>query len=408
MKNNPFNGKNFQNIWLKYFNRSELPKTFKSIKQAKFYKNKKYPFYINVGKNITNGMYYKIDEDEEDYKNKTFLIYDVPTYYKIESDLNNRLKVKKAKQYDGYAVNLSEFKSFEEYFNSKFSSKSRYRYNRNLKRLESCFEINYKIFCGNIDKDEYEYIFDYLIKNIKNRFDELKLENDIVEKQDYYKELSFELICNKEAVLNVIYDKDIPISVSINFVSDEIMYFAITTFNTDYYRYDLGHTNIMKLLQWCFNEGLKVLDFSKGYSEYKIRWANNEYRFEHHVLYDSNSIKSIVISNLLYNYFVFKQFLRDKKFNKFLSKINYLAKEKNSNKESKHYKFEVLDNIEINHNDLNQIELHSEACKDILKSFYTHLYNNPEKIDNIKLYKSSSEEDTFYAIGDKNKIKFFV
>ena len=75
-KHSPFTANTFQKIWKKHFIPDRLIKSFKIISGTSFYKHKFIPLYFNIGKNLTKGNIYKL-QDAKDYKNKTFLIYDV-------------------------------------------------------------------------------------------------------------------------------------------------------------------------------------------------------------------------------------------------------------------------------------------------------------------------------------------
>ena len=163
---------------------------------------------------------------------------------------------------------------------------------------------------------------------IKKRFHSLGLHNNIVAKKEYYFDLIYKMILDREAAIAVVYDKSTPIGISVSFVSDNILFFAITTFDTDYIKFSVGHILIMKLLDWSINNGINIFDFSKGEYDYKTSWMNRSYNYECHILYDSNSLKSILTAFITQFYFKFKQFLRDKKVNYLYSKLKFLFTKK--------------------------------------------------------------------------------
>ena len=115
-----------------------------------------------------------------------------------------------------------------------------------------------------------------------------------------------------------------------NFLSDDTLFYSITTFDTDYTNYNIGHTTIMEILKWCFNNNINIIDFSKGEAEYKSRWLTEVYFFQNHILYDSKSLFSRVMALSIFYYFSFKQFLRDKNFNTLFSKFQFLLKTNNN------------------------------------------------------------------------------
>ncbi len=161
MIDNPFLSKTFRTIWLKHFNDGKAAKTFKFINNVAFVKHKYFSLFTNVGRNITNGIYYSLSNLREnlDYKSKVFLIHDVPEYFKVNSDTGNtKLKVKKVNQYKGLTANFEGFNSFEEYFNNQFRSKRRNYIKKKKEQLELCFNIEYTILYGEeVSKELYQF-----------------------------------------------------------------------------------------------------------------------------------------------------------------------------------------------------------------------------------------------------------
>jgi len=405
MNNNPFGNQTFETVWLKHFKNSIKPIKTKSIKHIKFYKDKYFPLMVNVGRNISNGMYYVIDENETDYKGKTFLIYDVPGYFKNDTKVSKGLKIKRARQFKGASAELETFETFEDYFKFKYKSNSRYKHKRNISRFETCFNADYKIFCGDLSKNEYDYVFKHLKSIIGRRFDSLGMDNNILSKADYYEELIYKMVSKKEAVLIVVYDDGTPVGVSFGFLSNSIMFYAITSFNIDYYRFNLGHITIIKLMQWCFDNGYKTFDFSKGLIDYKERWTNSVYDYECHILYDSKSFKSRLTANITYAFFKFKQYLREKNINKLYNKIKFILKKKTDKIIVKPLESVNLEKEDIDLKTLIEIDKSANEFEVIKAPLFDYLYRFPEKIDDIKIYKSKDLSKEYYAIGKTTNLK---
>lgn len=396
MNNNPFGKHTFESVWLKHFKNSSKSIVFKSFKNISFYKDKYLPLYVNVGRNISNGMYYEIETNANDYKGRTFLIYDVPDYFDIKNTSED-IKVKKAIQYKGYSSQLSDFENFNDFFNAKFSSSSRYKYRRNIKRLESCFDINYKIYHEDVSREDYEHIFKHFKIMLSRRFGALGLDNNILSKWEYYYELIYKMVLEKEAVISVIYNDKTPIAVSIGFLSKEVFFFAITTFDIDYIKFNLGHTIIIKLNNWCYENGFKVFDFSKGKYDYKDRWANHEFDYECHILYDSKSVSSRIMATGTQSFFKIKQYLRDKKVNYLYSKLKYIFKNRPKKIDRTKYSILNIEEIIIDKAELRQVDIESHEYSFLKASLFDYLYNNPINMSDVKIHKSNSE--LFYAIG---------
>ena len=210
------------------------------------------------------------------------------------------------------------------------------------------------------------------------------------------------MILSKEGVLTAIYSNNKPIGISFSFLSDKIMFFAITSFDIDYMRYNLGHITIMKLMNWCFDNGFDTYDFSKGKYEYKDRWTNNSYNYECHILYDSSSLVSRIRANIFESYFVIKQYLRDKNVNKLYTQFKYRLKAKDFDK-AQNYLIEKVDNFPNDLNDYILIDINEECYVDIRYNLFEHLYSSPEKVKSLKIFKT--ESSIYYVVGEKNKLK---
>lgn len=398
----PFNNSEFQDTWLKHFRNSENPTEFTTFGAIKFYK-KSSGVYVNIGKNITNGNYYSINANAQDFKGNMFMIYDVPSYFKVAPPENSKLKLFKINQYKGFATELQDYASFDDFFTAQFKSGSRYKYRRNVKRLEACFDIDYKIYNGHISEEEYEHICKFLKKNLSRRFGFLGLDNNIVSKWTYYHDLMFKLINSGEGVLTAIYDAGKPIGISFGFLSEKTMFFAITSFDIDYMKYNLGHTTIMKLMQWCFDNGYEVYDFSKGQYEYKDRWTNLTYNYECHILYDSTSI--IARARALYytNYFKLKQFLRDRNINRLYTQLKHKLKGNDSISIAK-FSIEKLEALPETISEKNSIDIKEDAFVDVRYHVYQFLYNNPEKAKDLKVFQAANK-NIYYVLGAKHTLR---
>ncbi len=328
--NNPFLSKTFVKIWLKHFKENSQTYTFDFISNVTFLKKSLLPIYTNVGLNLTNGMSYALKNlsANSTFKNKVFLIYDVPTYFNV--DLENlkksNLKIKKSKQYEGILTDLSNYDSFDDFFSSKFKSKTRYNIRKKKRLLEKDFDITYSVYDDTITEEQYEFVSENLKTLISTRFNSLKRKNQVLSCWDYYKELMLPLLKEKRAVMVTVNDNGSPIGMTFNFLSDKVLFYAITTFGIKYLSYNIGHTTILEIAKWCCDNGIDIIDFSKGDAEYKSRWETDKYHFEHHILYDSKSPIATIYANILFKYFNFKQYLRDKNINVLLVKLKYLIK----------------------------------------------------------------------------------
>ena len=332
IKNNPFTSDIFTKIWLEHFNKNENYHNFSLFDDSiQFYKNKYLPLYTNIGKTHTKGLSYKVDlhSKSNDSKKKVFIIYDIPKYIGLNDlPITGNLKRLKSKQYPGYITTLKRYNDFDDYALKTFSKKSRYKFKSYKRKLENNYDVNCKHFYGEIAKNVYNELFEEFYKILTKRFDKKSETNNNlgVSEWEFYKKLVYPLILEKKASLYVLYVNKLPIAFSINYFSENVLFYAITGFDIDYAKFNVGTIHLMELFKWSFTNNIKVFDFSKGYYDYKERWGDELYHFENHILYDSNSILSSIIAHSLLFKFNMKQWLRDKNVNKKLSKLSYYLK----------------------------------------------------------------------------------
>ncbi|WP_289039740.1 GNAT family N-acetyltransferase [uncultured Zobellia sp.] len=354
-------------------------------------------------------MNYSIESTHgKGYKNKVFLIYDVPAYFNndISIPADSKLKFQSSKQYPGFAINLEEYNNFNEYMLATFSKSSRYKLNKYKKRFEACFDITYKMYFGEITKDEYDAVFVSFKELLTKRFNDKQITNNNLnpEEWQFYYDVAYPLILENKASLFVIYDGNAPIGVTLNYHSDTVLFDAITVFDIDYAKFHLGSVTIMKLIEYCLTEKIKIFDFSKGYFDYKTRWSNKTYDFEYHIFYDSSSILAKTLARGLKSFFDLKQKLREKNVNERLHRLTYKLKSAKTEVSTTQtaFKFEAISEEPHSH-DLTEIDLNA-AENHILKSLaFEFLYLNDECSKDLKVYRDNAKQ--YYFIGQAKKAK---
>lgn len=407
MKTNPFTSLQYETTWSKHFNEGQDLVSFDFIKEVKFIKNSKFGVYENAGRNLTKGIYYDLDYNKQDYKGKTFLIYDVPDYFNVDefkAPKNSSLRLKKVFQYQGFLMDISSYKDQDEYINAQFSSKNRREFRSNQRRLEQCFNIEYSFLHGEVSKARFDVVFDKFYKLLNKRFagKQVNYHHLSPDKWNYYKELVYTMLQDKKASLLLINRDDTPIGVTLNFHSEDILFETITVFDPDYYKFSVGKTSIIKLLEWCFENNYRISDFSKGDFDYKHKWSNLVYDFNYHILYDSKSIQSIIKANLLETFYKTKLYLRRKKVNELYRKYRFILQgnKKESFEALTAIKFEKLDDFKAS-NDYALIDYELEANNFLKQYVYTFAFANPEVIDHIKVYKSNENTNAYVISGSK-------
>lgn len=404
MRNNPFTSITYSRIWSKHFGKGKPVFSFDFIENVSFVKYLFLPLYVNVGKNLTKGIFYSLNKDKSDYKGKTFLVYDVPSYFNVakpEHSKDETLGLKRIYQYSGYLMDVSSFNTYEDYINSQFSSKNRREFKSNIRRLETCFNIKYSFLFGTISKDEFDKVFNDFNELLHKRFSGKKTNyHHLKEKKwKFYRELVFEMLSEKRASMLVIYNDDKPIGITLNFHSEKVLFETITVFDLDYYKFSIGKTSIIKLLEWCFENGYKVSDFSKGDFDYKHKWANLEYDFHYHILYDTSSFKSRFIAKCIQLFFRVKLYLRQKNINSLYRKFVFKLKGSYSKKNSSlDFKVEKLTNFDESI-DFNKIDYKNPRYSNLLHIVYSFLFANPEYHSGVVVFQSKSNKKEFVIKG---------
>lgn len=407
MKDNPFSSDIFTKIWLKHFQEAKSSFRFPYFKNISFVKHPFLPLFVNAGKTLTKGIHYGVDTNRlDEVKKKAFLIYDVPDYFNCPlASEGGSMNTHKIKQYPGFLIELEEFSDLDSYLQATFKKSSRYKLKKYKKKLETCFDINYKMFYGKITHEEFDHVFNTFRSLLIKRFDAKEIYNNNLDKAewDFYYEVAYPMILEKKASLFVIYDGDKPVAVTLCYFSDAILFDAITVFDIDYSKFHLGSTMIMKLIEWCLEHNRTTLDFSKGYFDYKKRWANKAYTFEYHIHYDSRSISSMFIATSIKLFFELKQYLRDKKLNEKLHRLTHFLKN-NSNSKKINLEFALSEQVQNqSKEDIAEINLGQQQNQFLKPVVFDFLYLNNEAYRDLSVYKMDDSEHANFLFCGKTK-----
>ncbi len=367
------------------------------------------PVYNTLVNSISGTTIYKKTKSELKDKNFLYCIYDFPSY--IHGAITNtNWKLKIINTYKGSLILLKNHKSTDDYLKSKFSSGRRSKFRTYQRRLETCFNIEYKSYFGTISRKEYDHLFEAFHKMIKNRFLEKKIQNYDLSRWDIYYDIAYPLINSKEAVLFVIYNDKKPISICLNLVRDKTIYGYVRTYDIDYSKFYIGFTDFIKQLDWCFDNKIEVFDLLKGNYPYKTKLIDTQYNFQKHVLYNSKSILTSISANIIVTrtraFYVLVRFLKSLNFNilyhnflKYKYRNRELSKIDTSSKKIVVEKLELMDS----NANLIDIDINNEAFSHLRRPVYNFLYANQESINTIEIFKFQKAADA-YIIKGKNNI----
>lgn len=327
-----------------------------------------------------------------------------PSYldYHVENDYF--LKIIKQDN-NGYSSWLDKFPNVNSYVKFCFKKNAKVIFKR-LKRLELCFDINYKFYHGTISFKDYQAVMNALKIMLERRFEQRNDTNQMLLNWESIFKSTYDLIDKKQASLYVIFNKNVPIHIALQYHLDKILLSYISSYDIDYQKFGLGNTMIYKQIEWCISNNYKY--FEQGYFdlEYKRLWSNNIYKFNHHVIYKKGNFSAKLYGNMEIIKVTIKEFLKAKNFDVKLNKAKQFInpKEKTSNYFPVIYSLEdYVDSHEKNILDL--VDWKNEDFKFLRKPIYDFLYSNIEKVDDVKVFKIKNLSSTFKIQGKSKSVK---
>ncbi|MEG3658556.1 GNAT family N-acetyltransferase [Arenibacter palladensis] len=342
-------------------------------------------------------------ENKDGSLHKLYKLEFVPDYMVPKLKHPSLFDVKKVRHVKGYAAHLTDFTDVDSYLKNQFRSNTK-TIRRYINRLETCFNIRYKLYYGTIDRPEYEFIMNSLEKMKENRFDQRDDQDESLAYWDYIYKIAFDLINKKRASLFVIYDEQKPIEISLNYHFNGILYSSNSSYDIDYSKFGLGHVEIYKQIEWCIANNYTVFEMGRGDLDYKRRWSNLIYHYEYHLVYQKKHIGAKLYTAILENQLQFKEFLKSKNVDTYLRRIKSTIKNnnKNDNGLEPRIKIEKITESSVHHTK-TPIDCQSESFSLLKKILYDFAYSNIEHISGIKVFEI--EKDKCYLIKGQRQIQ---
>jgi hypothetical protein len=370
------------------------------------------PFYNTVYNNsISQDCINNQTASINSFKNVITSVNYIPPFFDLNlEDHKNTFELFTVFTYNGFLVNLQKHEGVDDYLKTQFKSKSRYTLKRRLKRLEQCFSITYKDYIGDIKKENYDYLFDELKLMIQKRFSQRGDEHVSIHNWSFYKESVYNMILDRKSVLYVVYDKEKPIAISLNYLHQNIFDYAISSYDIDYSKFGIGNIVILKELEWCFNNGYEIINMRSGDFRYKREWCNVIYKYRSHILFKKNRFDKKLMAFLFSKNILFKVYFRKKVITptlKLLKKLNNTA----NNGHLKGYdslctikKHETADILLTNK--YFKLNINEKENMFLRKYVYDFQYSQLENSKNVSIYKINSELNKNYIIiGTKKSIE---
>ena len=358
-------------------------------------------------KNVTNEPL----SSNKIFQGQLHTVFDVPGYLLGQPSKNEGIICRKVNMYQGYLINLTNYSNLNEYLKSNFTSKIRTQLRAYKKRLEICFPISYRTYYGSMEKDHYDHIFQEFKLMLEKRSIEKGIINDELEHWNVYEEIAYELILDKKACLSVIYNGTEPISICFNLIHGKVIYGCIKSHDNDYSKFSVGFVDLLKQLEWCFEQNFEIFDFLKGDYEYKSKWIDSDYYFQKYIIYDSNSpLVNLVALLTLTRYKLLYSLARTIKKSRGYNMIQQHKANKRRRKNSKRTAYLVKE-CEISEiprkpqSLINPICLNETKFSFLKKNLNDFLFSNKCSIGAVNVFKDVNKTNVFYICNDTSAIK---
>ena len=370
-----------------------------------FQKAARYPFYETV-RNKTNDTTLPLAGEIIPVENEDYIhvINDIPPYFELSlSTQKNSLKSYEINKYTGFLADLKNYRDIDSYVRDCFRSKNRSNMMREKRRLETCFEIEYKMYYGEISEEEFDFLFDTMKKFIGKRFSQRGDTHSGMEEWSVIKKNAYPLILSKRASLFVIYNGNNPIDICLNYHYQNIMNHMIRSYDIDYSKYRLGYIDLLQQIEWCILNNFNIFDLSRGEMDYKKQWCNTTYHFKSHIIYKDHKLLSKVLAYTLTKFFELKEFLKRKNVPKMYSRIiNTIIKKQRPVPENRQINIETKELLKIPEpTSLRKLNINNPQYSFLRKPVYDFQYLNSESYKHIGIYMVNNTNDTYMVIGKK-------
>lgn len=379
-----------------------------------FFEDRNTPLVYNkVQETVTgNVLFERADSEVPNELKKVYSITDIPGF--LELKVNHNMEVYKSKScdlFDGFLVNLKKYNGVEDYLKDNFGKNGRSKIRRYIKRLELCIEPTYKMYYGEIEEAEYNKLFDRLRELMMRRFSQKQEENIELPVLEEYRGLMRKMIINKQASLFVIYHGEKPIDICMNIIYDNIVTSYNSSYDIDYEAFSLGTIDVMKHVEWCFDQGFDIFDMGRGDYLYKRRWTNHKYQYRRELVYDTSSVYHSTLSNLKMSYNQYKydfiQFLKKFGVQHLYGKyyqLHYLIFKKNLHVEL-HEKYDVTMEFDMPEaQSLLSVDITQEQNTWLIKPINDFIYRAHEKYHQVKVVQDRKNKQLYYLLGEKKNL----
>ncbi|OEK08537.1 hypothetical protein A8C32_03530 [Flavivirga aquatica] len=383
-----------------------------------FFKDKAFPpFYKKITNLLSKNVSYNCNSNSKYNPPHIYTIIDIPSYYSIEFSKDyTYLKSLTTPLYSGYLINLTAYNNLEDYLNNKLGKARKSQLKRYRKRLDLCISPIYKIFYGDITKEEYTFLFKELVIMTKRRFTQKEESNFELPFLKLYENMMYKLILEKKASIFTIYDNDKPINISLNFTDQDTVFHWNSCYNIDYQMFNLGHINMVNHLEWAYKNEFKLFDMSRGDFFHKRKYVNESYTYNANIIYNPSKLSNSFKANLQFLKLKIRYAIIQllKKYNlhlwysKYLKYKYRLTSSKNNISLQNNIKIDNIISEIPNFNKQIQINLNKNKYAFLIRSLNYFLHKNQEQIKNVTIYNDFKHKQTYYFKGAKTHQKITI
>lgn len=383
-----------------------------SLKKEYFYdtltqENRVLPYYDRLTNTINNECLYN-SKSKHSKSKKVISISLCPSFLNYSIALSNYLIIKKIEQKNiiGYAILLKDYKNLESLFKLEYKKAFRDNIKRLNNRLETCFDVKYEINHGSIDFKKYETLMYSLKIMLSKRFEQRGDRTDVLKNWNHYFETTYDFVLQKKASIFAIYANEKLIHVCVNHHFNNILFVSIPSYDINYSKFALGNISIFNLLEWCIENKYFMLDMAYGDLDYKRRWSNYNYTFEHQILAPINNPYLIFLGSAELLLIKTKNILKKYKFDYYFKKLKQIFYRKKSDFNKLLYFSEVVEfknDVNFRSLDLAQLENY-KLNKPICDFLYTH----KEHISNVNVFEVIKSKEYIINANSKSERIIFL
>ncbi|MGB5236597.1 MAG: GNAT family N-acetyltransferase, partial [Flavobacteriaceae bacterium] len=240
---------------------------------------------------------------------------------------------------------------------------------------------------------------------LKERFQQKREANYELPLMNFYRKVFYQLLLDKKASLYVIYDRGRAISISMNLILGNTLMLFNSSYDKHYAPFGLGHINMIKNIDWAFEQGFETIDLGRGDYTHKRRWVNKTYTylevkfgFDGYILKKLKALIGILFLKIRYLLIQVLKFFRFQHLYAFIRKQSYnrgSSEERRSNETSLQTK--LLPANDVDRRNLVPLDLFKPAYSNELAVFLTVLHKQRLSHFELKPYMLENKPGILYV-----------